>query len=127
MTKAGVALNGGIKGRWLLCCATLLVAFGFSPRAFAAQGEMGVGIPNFGMYSQATGVSTLVWGLGNASTPIPSGCAYLILSPTTMGMDTYKMAIATMLLAKSSSKPVRFYAHAERDGGCGADYVQLLD
>ena len=42
-----------------------------------------------------------------------------------MGMDAYKIAVATLLLAKTTNRSVRLYAHAARDGGCGADYVQL--
>jgi hypothetical protein len=37
------------------------------------------------------------------------------------------MAFATLTAAKMSGRRVRFYAHAERDGGCGVDYVELGD
>jgi len=40
-------------------------------------------------------------------------------------MDSYKIAIATMLAARISNRAVRFYAHARRDSGCGADYVEM--
>jgi hypothetical protein len=42
-----------------------------------------------------------------------------------MGMDAYKMAVATLTAARLSGAKVRFFAHAERDNGCGVDYVQL--
>jgi hypothetical protein len=41
-----------------------------------------------------------------------------------LGADTYKIAIAMMMMANASGTKVRFYAHAERDGGCGVDYVE---
>jgi tetrahydromethanopterin S-methyltransferase subunit C len=93
--------------------------------ATAAQGEMGTGVPLFGSYSVATGVVTKIWGLADATIPFPSGCAYLDLSPATMGMDAYKIAIATLLVARTTNRAVRFVAHGPRDGGCGVDYVQL--
>ena len=94
--------------------------------ALAAQYEMGTGVPsNIGLYSAATGVNAYVW-LSDVTLALPAACGNLVLSPATMGMDAYKLAIATLLTAKASNKRVRFYAHAERDGGCGADYVPLL-
>jgi hypothetical protein len=42
-----------------------------------------------------------------------------------MGIEAYKMAFATMTAAKIAGSRVRFYAHADRDGGCGVDYVEL--
>ena len=92
---------------------------------FAAQGEMGMGIPQFGSYSAATGTSIIVWRLDEVATPFPSGCVNITLSPTTMGIDAYKIGVATMLAARTSGRKVRFYAHAPRDGGCGVDYVEL--
>jgi hypothetical protein len=93
----------------------------------AAQGapEMGTGIPHFGSYSAATGVQTIVWGLNEATVPFPADCPRLYLTAATMGMDAYKIAVATLLVAKTTNRAVRFYAHAPRDGGCGVDYVQL--
>ena len=93
----------------------------------AASGEMGGGIPNFGLYSAATGTHARVWGLASPTLGFPAGCDVILLTPETMGIDAYKLAVATMTVAKLSRKVVRFYAHAERDGGCGVDYVQLLD
>jgi len=86
---------------------------------------MGTGIPHFGSYSAATGVQTNVWGLNEATVPFPAGCPYIYLTAATMGMDAYKIAVATLLVAKTTGRAVRFYAHAARDGGCGVDYVQL--
>jgi len=92
----------------------------------AAQGEMGTGIPSgFSFYSAATGVQTLVWGMTSPSIQFPSGCQSLTLTPATMGMDAYKIAVSTLLLARVTGRPVRFYAHASRDTGCGVDYIQL--
>lgn len=90
----------------------------------AAQGEreMGTGIPHFGTYS---GGQTIVWGLNEPTVPIPADCPSLYLTAATMGMDSYKIAVATLLVAKTTNRAVRFYAHAARDGGCGVDYVQL--
>jgi hypothetical protein len=42
-----------------------------------------------------------------------------------MGMDSCKMAVATLTAARLAERPVRFYAHAERDGGRGVDFVQI--
>ena len=95
--------------------------------ASAAEGEMGVGTPQFGVYSNAPGAHVSVWSLTNATTSFPAGCGSLILTPTTMGMDAYKAAIAIMLAAKVTNKKVRFYAHGPRDNGCGVDYVELFD
>ena len=55
----------------------------------AAQGEMGTGIPRFGVYAPVAAgqVITLVWQLENASTPMPAGCFSLTLSVGTMGLD----------------------------------------
>lgn len=114
MTQPGISL-------------ALVIAFalGASADASAAQGEMGAGIPHFGNYA-APLPYTIVWQLENASTPFPAGCTYLNVTAATMGMDAYKIAIATMTVARVSGRAVRFYAHAPRDGGCGVDYVELL-
>ena len=104
-----------------------IVLAAFLQAAYGAQDEMGTGIPNFGSYSEATGVQAIVWSLTNSTVGFPSGCSSIVLTPATMGWEPYKIAIATMMLAKATDKRVRFYAHAPRDGGCGVDYVQLLD
>ena len=111
------------KQGFLLGCALALAA----GNASAASGEMGTGVPTFGVFSQATGATIAVWSLANPSTPLPAGCQTLYLTPATMGLDAYKMAFATLTAAKMSGRRVRFYAHAERDGGCGVDYVELGD
>jgi hypothetical protein len=93
--------------------------------ASAASGEMGTGVPNFGVFGQAAGSYIAVWSLSNISIPQPSGCTTLYLYPATMGLDAYKMSMAILTAAKLSGARVRFYAHADRDGGCGVDYVGL--
>jgi tetrahydromethanopterin S-methyltransferase subunit C len=105
--------------------ACVLVAAMLALPATAAQGEMGTGVPHFGSYSAATGVETQIWGLADATRPFPAGCTSLVLNPTTMGMDAYKIAVATLLVARTTNRAVRFYAHAQHGGGCGVDYVQL--
>lgn len=107
-----------------LLAAVLVVSS--SGLAMAAQGEMGTGVPGqLGLYSNATGTSTIVWSITDASTPFPAGCPQITLSPVTMGMDAYKIALSAILLAKSTGKRIRFYAHAPRDAGCGVDYVEV--
>lgn len=91
----------------------------------AASAEMGNGTPQFGVYSAATGTQILVWALSNATVSFPSGCTNLVLTPATMGMDSFKIAVATLTAARVSGLRVRFFAHGERDGGCGVDYVEL--
>lgn len=93
--------------------------------AFAVTGEMGTGIPRFGTYSAASGAKITVWGLDNASTPMVAGCTSLTLSVATMGIDAYKLALGQLTTALAMRKRVRFYAHADRDGGCGVDYFEL--
>lgn len=95
--------------------------------ASAASGEMGNGVPNFGMYSQATGSELRVWSLTNPTVNFPVGCTAIVLRPETMGADNYRMAFALLTAARLSGTRVRFYAHGDRDGGCGVDYVQLDD
>jgi hypothetical protein len=106
----------------------MALAFGTSAQASAAQGEMGTGIPRFGNYATWAGgpPHSIVWQLENASTPFPAGCTSLNVTAATMGMDVYKIAIATMTVARVSGRSVRFFAHAPRDGGCGVDYVELV-
>ncbi len=92
--------------------------------AQAAMSEMGTGIPHFGIYSAATGANIRIWSLANATINFPTGCTSILITRTTAG-DDYKIMLAVILTAKSLGKPVRFFAHAERDGGCGVDYVQM--
>ena len=100
---------------------------GFVIEASAANGEMGMGVPNFGQYGDAAGGIAVVWSLANTVISFPPGCTHLIVSRATMGSDPFKIAVATLLTAKVTAKNVRFYAHEGRDGGCGVDYVQLMD
>jgi tetrahydromethanopterin S-methyltransferase subunit C len=94
--------------------------------ATAAVGEMGTGIPNFGIYSVAIGSAVRIWSLNEATVNFPAGCQFIVLTSQTMGVD-YKYAIAALLTAKTNGKRVRLYAHSERDGGCGIDYIELQD
>ena len=87
---------------------------------------MGTGLPDFAIHSAPVGNYAIVWSIADATIPFANGCAQLRLSPETMGMDSYKIAITIMLTAKVSKTRVRFYAHAPRDGGCGVDYIQLM-
>jgi hypothetical protein len=95
--------------------------------SMAATGEMGTGTPQFGVYTAPIGSNVRIWLLAGATIPMPSSCTHLLLYSATVGMDHYKIAIALMTTAKVSGKKIRFYAHAERDGGCGVDYVELVD
>jgi hypothetical protein len=95
--------------------------------AFAAQGEMGTGVPNFGNYGDPVGGNVVVFSLINPTIGFPPDCQSLTVSPATFGATSYKVAITTLLTAKALGRPVRFYAHASRDGGCGVDFVQLMD
>ena len=104
---------------------SLLFALTFE--ATAASGEMGMGVPNFGQFGDPVGGIVVVWSLSNAVIPFPPGCSFLIVNKATMGSDPFKVSVATMLTAKVTARSVRFYAHADRDGGCGVDYVQLMD
>jgi hypothetical protein len=95
----------------------------FSHPSLAASGEMGSGKPSFGVYT----TSTSVFFLKDATVAFPSGCyGGVVLSPATMGIETYRIALSILITAKATNTAVRFYAHAERDGGCGVDYVQPL-
>jgi hypothetical protein len=95
--------------------------------SMAAIGEMGTGTPQFGVYTAPMGTSLRIWLSPGATTPMPTGCTQLVMSSATVGMDSYKIAIALMTTARVSGKKIRFYAHAERDGGCGVDYFELVD
>ena len=107
------------------CMAVGATLFALPEAGWTAEGEMGTGVPNFGVYSEATGARIIVWSLSEAITPFPSGCTMLLLTPSTMGWDTYKIAVATLTSAQAVHRKIRFYAHAPRDGGCGVDYVQF--
>jgi len=107
--------------------ALALLLAGLFQTASAATGEMGTGTPQFGVYSVPVGVHASVWALSNKIADFPVGCNFLVLYPGTMGMDSYKVAIAIMLTARVTNKKVRFYAHQSQDNGCGVDYVELID
>jgi hypothetical protein len=114
-----------MKRRLYFAAAVLCV--GLLQNASAAQGEMGTGTPHFGVYTESFGGAAIVWSLANATLGFPAGCTYLYVSPASLGSGTFRIAIATMLTAKTTGKKVRFYSHAPRDGGCGVDYVELVD
>jgi ABC-type enterochelin transport system permease subunit len=109
----------------ILRILALSAMFLAAENASAATGEMGTGVPHFGVYSAATGMQIVVFSIANPTRPFPAGCTNIVLTPTTMGIDSYKMALATLTAAKLAERPVRFYAHGERDNGCGVDYVQI--
>jgi hypothetical protein len=92
---------------------------------------MGTGYPLvFGTYGPnipGSANTTVVWTLQNASIGFPPGCPNIRLSQVTLGADGYNRALATLLTARVSGRAVRFFAHAERDGGCGIDYIQMND
>ena len=89
----------------------------------AATGEMGTGTPQFGMYLNAN--YSNVWSLTNTTTSFPTGCASLVVSAGTLGLDGYKLAVSQMTAARISGRKIKFYAHAARDGGCGVDYMEI--
>jgi hypothetical protein len=109
----------------LVLSATLLLSYG---TANTASGELGTGkINTFAVYGAAQGVYTIVWSLNDATIPFAPGCSFLVLTAATMGLDSYKLAVSVLTVAKVTGAPVRFYSHAPRDwNGCGVDYVQLL-
>ena len=110
--------------------AAIIISTVAAQNSNAAMGEMGTGYPvQFGTYtgSAPNTAKTRVWRLTRATINIPASCTGLWLSPETMGMDSYKIAVATLLTARVTQKLVRFYAHAERDGGCGADYIEMVE
>ncbi len=106
--------------------ATLLFASLVQP-AFSAIGHMGTGTPEFGIYGSPHGNIVNVWSLTNQTQAFPAGCTALTVRSATLGMDSYKIIVATLLAAKVSGKRIFFYAHAERDSGCGVDYVQIIN
>jgi hypothetical protein len=115
-----------LKATQCILAATMLLMA--TEKASAATGEMGTGVPiSYGNYSAVLGGYTAIWVLGTGTINFPAGCNFLLLVRATMGADDYKIAQATLLTARITNKKVRFYAHAERDGGCGVDYVQMLD
>lgn len=106
-----------------MACASLII--GITMSAHAAAGEMGNGVPQIGIYSSATSAHIRIWSLANATANFPAGCSSILIPRTTAGEQDYKVLLSVILTAKSLGKSVRFYAHAERDGGCGMDYIQL--
>jgi hypothetical protein len=103
-----------------------IAGFLFSIPSSAVTGEMGTGKPSFGVYSAATGMQTVIWSLKDATISFPGSCNYLLLTPATMGLETYKIALSILITAKATNAPVRFFATVDRDGGCGIDFVQMM-
>ena len=114
-----------MKSKKILAWTALSLACAMTQHVSAASGEMGTGVPRFGIYSDPAIAHIQVWALDDATVAFPAGCANLMLNPATMGLDAYKLAAAALIAAKVSGMRVRFYAHAPRDGGCGVDYVEL--
>ena len=106
----------------ILRCFSASIFFA-SMNVSAATGEMGTGIPSFGVYAGSN--VTIVWSLANATINFPVGCTNLRVSAATLTMDGYKIALSQMTAARISGRKVRFFVHAERDGGCGVDYVEI--
>ena len=102
----------------------LATVFMTSTVVSAATGEMGTGKPQFGVYS---GNQTIVFSLADATINFPAGCTSIMLSASTFGIDSYKIAVAQLTAARLTGKRIRLYAHVARDGGCGADFIQILD
>lgn len=98
-----------------------------SQGASAALGTMGYGTPQFSMYAHSLGEMVVVKAFANQVYGFPVGCVSLTITPQTMGADSYKLAIATMLTARVTGQKVMFYAHEVRDWGCGVDYLELTD
>lgn len=109
------------------CAMATALLLTISEKASAATGDLGTGVPVYGVYSEVLGGVTRIWQLLTPTINFPAACPSLVLSRATMGADDYKIAQAMLLTAKMANKRVRFYAHADRDGGCGVDYVQLAD
>ena len=59
----------------LVALAAALVALA-SQDVTAASGEMGDGVPHFGVYGQAMGTQVRVWALGDAVVPFPPGAPH---------------------------------------------------
>ena len=110
----------------LLGTALLTLATGIHVPSMAATGDMGTGIPNFGLYGTFNNSLIIIHSLINPTVNFPAGCPYLIISPATIGVAEHRMVYATLLTATAMQRRVRFFSHADRDGGCGVDYVSLV-
>jgi hypothetical protein len=117
-------MKAGVLRSRVLSLAGAVALLG-SPKLFAAQGEMGTGIPEYGTYAAAQGGHTAVWILNDTTIPMKAGCSALYLWPSTFGAEAYKIAVATLLAAKVSGRRVRLYSHVET--GCAVDYIQIMD
>lgn len=107
-----------------LICA-LAIIFITAQSAHAANGEMGTGIPGYGVYANAN--YSIIWALGSPGPSFPAGCSSLVVSAATLTMEGYKVALSMLAAAQLANRRIRFYAHADRDGGCGIDYLQFTN
>lgn len=110
----------------LVGAALLTLATGMYVPSMAATGDIGTGIPNFGLYGTFNNGLIIIHTLINPTINFPAACPYLIISPATIGVAEHRMVYATLLTASALQRRVRFYAHVDRDGGCGVDYVSLV-
>jgi hypothetical protein len=103
----------------------LLFGLSVAQGANAASGEMGTAIPKFALYSAPVGNYLRIYGGTNVAIAFPAGCSAIVLTPTTMGLDSYRIAVSMVMAANLSGRRIRFYAHAPRDAGCGVDFVEF--
>jgi hypothetical protein len=107
--------------------ATLFLFAMLATPVIAVTGEMGTGKPDFGLYTATQGIYTKIWVLREATVNFPIACTGgLVLSPATMGMESYKIAVSILTIAKMTNAAVRFYATVDRGQGCEVDYLQLV-
>jgi hypothetical protein len=64
------------------CMAVGVTLLALPEAGWAAEGEMGTGVPHFGVYSEATstGPHIVIWSLSEVTAPFPSGCTSLIVN-----------------------------------------------
>lgn len=105
----------------------LMIPVFYGTSGFSATGEMGNGIPNFGIYTKNASPHITIWNLESATIGFPAGCTNLQVTPDILGLDHYKIVVATLLMAKATRKKVRFYNHSTLNGNCGFDYIQLSE
>lgn len=126
MKKVGFNKSAfGVAARRVACqllTAALPATLMATGAVHAATGEMGMGVPEFGIYAEG---KIIVWGLANPTIGFPAGCTNIMLVRATLGAEMYKIGVATLTAAQLANRPVRFYSHSEHDGGCGVDYIQL--
>lgn len=107
--------------------AALVIILAFAHNAPAAQGEMGTGMPIYGLQGTAGHSYVTVFRLDEATIPFPVGCTYLVISSFANGSDIFRAMVDSLLAAKLARKKIRFYAVQENQGGCGVDYLEVVD